>query len=53
MPNQGHDDQHLVGDAQSAFDSGANYIVMGRALTNTHDIVATLEQYGLIAPAHA
>jgi orotidine-5'-phosphate decarboxylase len=42
-------DQRRVGDAQTALADGADYLVMGRALIQSEDVVNTLDQFGLIA----
>jgi orotidine-5'-phosphate decarboxylase len=36
-----------VGDANQALEDGADYLVIGRALINTPDIVQTLSHFGL------
>jgi orotidine-5'-phosphate decarboxylase len=40
-------DQQRVGDAKSALDSGADYLVIGRALTSATDPIAALRSLGL------
>jgi orotidine-5'-phosphate decarboxylase len=40
-------DQQRVGDARSALDAGADYLVIGRALTDAKDPVAALRELGL------
>jgi orotidine-5'-phosphate decarboxylase len=47
MPNADLHDQKRTGDANQALADGADYLVIGRALTSTPDIVKTLEQFGL------
>jgi orotidine-5'-phosphate decarboxylase len=42
-------DQTRVADAQFAFDNGADYVVIGRALTSAEDPRARLEELGLTA----
>ncbi len=49
LPNGEVHDQKRVGDANTALEHGADYLVIGRALTNSHDVEKTLEQFGLIA----
>ena len=46
-------DQQRVGDAMTAIRGGADYLVLGRALINSSDVVATLAQFGLIDAAPA
>ncbi len=53
LPNAQTQDQRRVGDAQAAIRDGADYLVIGRALINSLDVVATLTEYGLISPAVA
>jgi orotidine-5'-phosphate decarboxylase len=53
LPNTAGGDQKRFGDAMTALKGGANYIVIGRALIHSADVVATLAQFGLIDPAHA
>jgi orotidine-5'-phosphate decarboxylase len=53
LPDADNHDQKRVGDAISAIKGGADYLVIGRALTNSTNVVATLAQFGLIDPAHA
>ena len=40
-------DQHRVGDARTALDAGADYLVIGRALTGAEDPLAALLSLGL------
>lgn len=40
-------DQRRVGDAQTALSDGADYLVIGRALSRSTDIDKTLEQLGI------
>ncbi|MGV3617570.1 MAG: orotidine-5'-phosphate decarboxylase [Fimbriimonas sp.] len=47
MPNAEIHDQKRTGDANQALADGADYLVIGRALTSSPDIVRTLEQFGL------
>jgi orotidine-5'-phosphate decarboxylase len=47
MPNADLHDQKRTGDANQALADGADYLVIGRALTSAPDIVKTLEQFGL------
>lgn len=46
LPHAETQDQRRVGDARDALAKGADYLVIGRALTATGDIEATLEQFG-------
>lgn len=41
-------DQKRTGDANQALSDGADYLVIGRALTQTPDVVQTLHQFGLV-----
>lgn len=41
-------DQKRVGDARTALDDGANYLVVGRALTASEDPVGTLERLATV-----
>jgi orotidine-5'-phosphate decarboxylase len=47
LPNSEVHDQKRVGDANQALEDGADYLVIGRALINTPDIVQTLSHFGL------
>jgi len=49
LPNTDTHDQKRVGDAGSALEHGADYLVIGRALTGSPDVEKTLEQFGLIS----
>lgn len=49
LPNTETHDQKRVGDAGSALEQGADYLVIGRALTGSPDVEKTLEQFGLIS----
>jgi orotidine-5'-phosphate decarboxylase len=49
LPDGEVHDQKRVGDAGSALAYGADYLVIGRALTSSPDAEKTLEQFGLIA----
>ncbi len=49
LPNTDVHDQQRVGDAESALRHGADYLVIGRALTGSSNIERTLEQFGLVA----
>ena len=45
-----HDDMHdqqRVGDAKSALNAGADYLVLGRALTSTDDPIDALQRLGI------
>ena len=45
-----HDDRHdqrRVGDAKTALSAGADYLVLGRALTSTDDPIAALQGLGI------
>ncbi len=48
LPNTDTHDQHRVGDAGSAIRDGADYLVIGRALIQSENIVGTLSQFGLV-----
>lgn len=48
LPDGDVHDQKRVGDAGTAIEHGADYLVIGRALTNSSDIDKTLEQFGLV-----
>jgi orotidine-5'-phosphate decarboxylase len=43
-----HHDQKRVGDARTAISDGADYLVVGRALTSSKDPVAALSGLGLV-----
>lgn len=43
------DDQKRVGNATDTLSRGADYLVIGRALTTSPDPVATLHEFGLLA----
>ena len=49
LPNTEAHDQKRVGDAGSALEQGADYLVIGRALTGSPNPEKTLEQFGLIS----
>ncbi|MDR3689079.1 MAG: orotidine-5'-phosphate decarboxylase [Fimbriimonas sp.] len=49
LPNTEVHDQVRVGDANSALQQGADYLVIGRALTGSANPEKTLEQFGLVA----
>lgn len=49
LPNGAVHDQRRVGDAHTALADGANYLVIGRALTESPDAVKTLESLGVAA----
>ena len=49
LPNTDTHDQKRVGDAGSALEHGADYLVIGRALTGSPDPEKTLGQFGLIS----
>jgi orotidine-5'-phosphate decarboxylase len=44
LPNGDHHDQRRVGDAKAAIDAGADYLVIGRALIQSPDVVETLNE---------
>ncbi len=48
LPDGEVHDQKRVGDAGTAIEHGADYLVIGRALTNSADVEKTLEQFGLV-----
>ena len=48
LPNTDSHDQKRVGDAGEAIAHGADYLVIGRALTGSPDVEKTLSQFGLI-----
>lgn len=48
LPDSQADDQRRVGDALSAIADGADYLVIGRVLTDAEDPVARLASMGLI-----
>ncbi len=48
LPNTETHDQKRVGDAGSALSNGADYLVIGRALTGSPDVEKTLEAFGLV-----
>lgn len=45
-------DQHRIGTASQAFDDGADYVVIGRALTDTPDVELALQHLGFDLAAH-
>lgn len=47
------DDQMRVGTAVETLERGADYLVIGRALTTTSDPVATLHEFGLLTDVQA
>ncbi len=49
LPNTEAHDQVRIGDANSAIEHGADYLVIGRALTGSLDPEKTLEQFGLLS----
>ena len=49
LPNTDTHDQVRVGDAGTALEHGADYLVIGRALTGSLDPEKTLQQFGLIS----
>jgi orotidine-5'-phosphate decarboxylase len=49
LPSMDVNDQRRTGDALSALKSGADYIVVGRALTNAPDPERTLAAMGLVS----
>jgi len=49
LPGGETHDQHRVGDAQSTLAAGASYLVIGRALTESHDPSETLHRLGFEA----
>jgi orotidine-5'-phosphate decarboxylase len=49
LPNGETHDQKRVGDAGAALEHGADYLVIGRALTGSADPEKTLQQFGLIS----
>ncbi|HVL40344.1 MAG TPA: orotidine-5'-phosphate decarboxylase [Fimbriimonadaceae bacterium] len=46
LPHGEPHDQRRVADAATALEKGADYLVIGRALTASQDVEATLEQFG-------
>jgi orotidine-5'-phosphate decarboxylase len=46
-PHADRQDQQRVGDARSALDAGANYLVLGRALTEASDPIKALSDLGV------
>ncbi|HWD38903.1 MAG TPA: orotidine-5'-phosphate decarboxylase [Fimbriimonas sp.] len=53
LPNTESHDQRRVGDARTALQSGADYLVIGRALIQSHDVLDTLAQFGLLDTANS
>jgi orotidine-5'-phosphate decarboxylase len=51
LSHQDVHDQRRVGDASQALADGADYLVIGRALTNSEDPQRTLEEFGFASPA--
>ena len=51
LPNADVQDQQRVGEPLRAIEDGANYIVIGRALTSVDDPRGSLEKMGLLDPA--
>lgn len=51
LPDTEYHDQRRVGDARTALEGGADYLVIGRALSQSRDVVETLNQFGLLVPA--
>ena len=51
LPSGEQHDQKRVGSAVDALADGANYLVIGRALTDSEDPDSVLEQLGLLTPA--
>jgi orotidine-5'-phosphate decarboxylase len=47
LPNSEVHDQKRTGDANQALADGADYLVIGRALTSAPDVEAALRQFGL------
>lgn len=47
LPNTDSHDQKRFGEASVAIEHGADYLVIGRALTGSPDVVKTLEQFKL------
>ncbi|MCB8932726.1 MAG: orotidine-5'-phosphate decarboxylase [Fimbriimonadaceae bacterium] len=47
-PNFDSHDQRRVGSAGQALEDGADYLVIGRALTGSHDVEETLANLGLL-----
>ncbi|MFW5697494.1 MAG: orotidine 5'-phosphate decarboxylase / HUMPS family protein, partial [Fimbriimonadaceae bacterium] len=47
-PGSRGDDQRRTGDARSALVAGADYLVIGRALTHSEDPEKVLQDYGLL-----
>lgn len=52
LPNGEHHDQKRVGEAAATLDAGADYLVIGRALTSCDDPEATLAKLGLADVHH-
>lgn len=48
LPNQGSNDQARVGDPDQAIADGADYLVVGRALTQADDLDVALKGFGLL-----
>lgn len=48
LPNTETHDQKRVGDAGVAIEHGADYLVIGRALTGSANVEKTIEQFGLV-----
>jgi len=53
LPNGDHHDQMRVGSAGQALDDGADYLVIGRVLTNCDDPEAVLAKLGFESAHHA
>ena len=53
IPNGDHHDQKRVGEATQALAEGADYLVIGRALTGSDDPVATLAALGFESAGRA
>jgi orotidine-5'-phosphate decarboxylase len=51
LPSSEINDQKRVGDASQALEDGSDYLVVGRALTATPDLDATLDAMGFAAHA--
>lgn len=48
LPNSDAHDQHRIGDACTALTDGADYLVIGRALIQSENVITTLADFGLV-----